>query len=193
MRGCLAFRLLIFVCFVCYSCFWSRAGKYRLALRFARVWYGTLHCACSGMIRHFALRLLGADKALCTALARVWYGILHCACSGLIRHFALRFAPGMSRRFILCFLPSFASALLAVMRHILHRVVYLAPLSVCVFSACEGAMQYGLSAFLVFFTPSCKKSPNFRRFPSIYLIKRNGNLKCKFTFFKFHFSVREIS
>ena len=193
MRGFLAFRLLIFACFICYSCFWSGAGKYRLALRLlrsdtalctalARVRYGALYCACSGPIRHFALRF-----------ARGWYGTLHCACSGPIWHFALCFALGMSRRFILCFSASFASALLTVMRHILHRVVYLAPLSVCVFPACEGAMQYGLSAFLVLFTPSCKNSPYFRQFPSNYLIKRNGKLKCKFTFFKFHFSLREIS
>ena len=147
MRGCLAFRLLIFACCICYSCF--RYGQGNTAL--------------------------------------------HCACSGPIRHFALRFAPGMSRCFILCFLPSFESALHAVMRDILHRVVYLAPLSVCVFPVAEGSMQYGLSAFLVLFTHSCKKTPYFRRFPSIYLIKRNGNLKCKFTFFEFHFSVREIS
>ena len=128
-----------------------------------------LHCTCSGLIRHFALSLLGSDTALCTTL-----------CSGYVTAlYSTLFA-------------TFASALLAVMRHILHRVVCLALLSVCVFPACEGAMQYGLSAFLVLFTPSCKKSLYFRRFPSIYLIKRNGILKCKFTFFKFHFSVREI-
>ena len=125
---------------------------------------------CSDLIRHFALRLLRSDTALCTAL-----------CSGYVTAlYSMLFA-------------SFASALLAVMLDILHRVVYLAPLSVCVFPACEGAMRYGLSAFLVLFTASCKKSPYFLRFPSIYLIRRNGNLKCKFTFFKFHFSVREIS